>query len=347
MNPHVRRLRANLHYLRRPVLQFLPVLGVAALIVIIGGLCFLFFYREQKIGFIEAFFVTFTIIFGEHEYAYPQHPLLQILYWVLPVVGLAVVVDAIVRFSTHFIRRDENQQDWIRAMSKTYSNHVVLCGLGKVGVRVLSELLEMGEEVVVMEKDPQCPNIAFARKRNVPVVIGTGREEGILDDLNVAHAKSIICGTDDDLVNLEIALDARKINPGIRVVMRMFDQELAAKVRDAFDIHLCFSTSAIAAPLFATSSADGTIINAFHVGEKLLAVAEIPITPHSELIGQSVGHLRQAQHIYVVAHRRGGATNYYPESHVELAAGDVVTLQTEPQTLKTVHVLNKDRERGS
>ena len=110
-----------------------------------------------------------------------------------------------------------------------------------------------------MEKDPLCPNIAYAQKHNVPVVIGTGREEGILDDINVGHAKSIICGTDDDLVNLEIALDARKINPNIRVVMRMFDQELAAKVRDAFDIHLCFSTSAIAAPLFATSSADGTI----------------------------------------------------------------------------------------
>lgn len=344
MHPYFRRLLANLIYLRRPLLEFLPVLATATLIVFVGGLCHYGLYTKEALTFSEALYMTYCMIFMEHLYEYPSHPVLQILHWILPIVGLAVVLDAIVRFSYHFIRRDEHRQEWIRAMSKTYSNHVVLCGLGKVGLRVLNELLELGEEVVVLEKDAQCENIPFARKRNVPVVIGTGREEGILNDLNIDQAKSVVTATDDDLVNLEIALDARRIKPEIRVVMRMFDQELAAKVRGAFNIDLCFSTSAIAAPLFATSSSDRTIVSAFRVGEKLLVVAEIEILPESHLIGQSVRALRMAHNIYIVAHRRGEKTHYYPDGDVELCAGDVVTLQTEPDTLRIVHDLNGDRE---
>lgn len=344
MNPYFRRALANFYYLRRPLLQFLPVMGAAALIVLIGGTCFYAFYTKEPITFYEALYLTYCMIFMEHLYDYPDHLLLQVFYWILPIVGLAVVLDAIVRFSYHFLRRSEHYQPWIRAMSKTYSNHVVLCGLGKVGVRVLRELLTIGEGVVVLEKDEHCENIAYAQKRNVPVVIGTGREEGILDDLNLANAKSIILATDDDLINLEMALDARRIKGDIRVVMRMFDQELAAKVRDAFEIHLCFSTSAIAAPLFATSSSDRTIVSAFRVGERLLVVAEIEILPGSQLVGESVRHLRHAHNIYIVSHRRGDAAQFYPDGDVQLAVGDVITLQTEPETLKVVHELNGETE---
>ena len=148
-------------------------------------------------------------------------------------------------------------------MSKTLDHHVVLCGLGKVGLRVLQQLIRLNEQVIVLEKDTQCPNLAFARRHGIPVRIGHSREEGIFDDLNLAAAKSIIVATNDDLANLELAIDARKLKPGIRVVMRLFDQELASKIRDSFDIHLAFSTSELAAPVFATSSSDRSIINSF------------------------------------------------------------------------------------
>lgn len=340
MKLYFRRLLANFYYFRRPMLEFLPVLGMAALIVLLGGLSFFYFYVPEELAFLESLYLTYCLIFMEHTYPYPHNPLLQLFYWILPVVGLAVILDAIVRFSYHFVRRDENQYQWMRAMAKTFDNHVILCGLGKVGLRVLHELLALGEEVVVLEKDPLCQNIAFAQKRNVPVIIGTGREEGILDDLNVAQSKSIILATDDDLVNLEIALDARRIKPEIRVVMRMFDQDLAAKIRGAFDIHLCFSTSALAAPLFATSSSDHTIINAFRVDGKMLVVAEVEILATSGLIGQTVRHLRHAHNIYIIAHQRDATKSFYPDGDTQLCAGDVMTLQTEPDTLRTVHELN-------
>ena len=107
-------------------------------------------------------------------------------YWVLPPLGLVVVLDGIVRFSTHIMRRDGTGKEWIRAMAMTLNNHVVLCGLGKLGIRGLEQLISLKQDVIVLEKNPRCPNIAFAEKHGFAVLVGTGREEGITSRLTPA-----------------------------------------------------------------------------------------------------------------------------------------------------------------
>jgi hypothetical protein len=50
------------------------------------------------------------------------------------------------------------------------------------------------------------------------------------------------------VANLDIALNARDSNPGIKVVMSMFDEDLALRVEKGFGIHTAFSSSALAVP---------------------------------------------------------------------------------------------------
>lgn len=341
MRSRGRRFRANLLYLRRPLRDFLPVLLGMVAIVVAGGFAFERLY-EQPLTFRRALYLTYCLLFMEHLLPFPDHWLLQAFYVVLPPMGLAVVLDGIVRFSFHILRRDETSGEWMRAMSHTMKDHVVLFGLGKLGVRVLPRLLDMKELVVAVEKDPQCPHLAFARQHGVPVLIGSGREPDIFDKLNLRQAKSIILATDDDLANLEIALDARKVKPDIRVVLRMFDQELAAKIKDAFDIQLAFSTSELAAPLFATASADRSIVNSFYVGDRLLVVATLAIGADSELIGQTLGALRTEHATFVLEHRRGDRTGTMPAGDLTLAEGDQLVVQTDPSTLRRLHALARD-----
>ncbi|MCI0410405.1 MAG: NAD-binding protein, partial [Acidobacteria bacterium] len=291
-----------------------------------------------------ALYVTYCLVFMEHVLPFPRHWLLQAFYLLLPPLGFVVILDGIVQFSYHLLRRDESGKEWVQAMAKTLNNHVILCGLGKVGFRVLEQLLRLGQEVAVLEKNPQCPNLAYARSREVPVLIGNGREAGIFEELNLKAARSIILATDDDLANLEMALDARKIKPGIRVVMRMYDQELAAKIRESFDIHLAFSTSELSAPLFATSSTDRSILNSFYVDDRLLVVALLHIQADSQLLGQRVGDLRASYRVLVLSHARSGQVNLYPEAQTLLQTGDRITVQTEPPTLRELHRVNRDPE---
>ncbi len=340
-----RRLRANLHYLRRPIIRFLPLGGLLVVLLAAGSFAFHEWGRDeagQPLGYGRSLYITYCLIFMEHLLPYPDHPVLQAFYFLLPPLGLVVILDGFIRFSYHVLRRDETGPEWMRAMSKTYNNHVVLCGLGRVGLRILQQLQKLGEDVVTLEKNPDNPNLTYARRTGVPVLIGGGREEGILDDLHVAKAKSIILATDDDLANLEMALDARKLQPGIRVVLRMYDQELASKIKEAFGIELAFSTAAQAAPLFATSSSDRTIMNSFYIGEELVVVANLSIFTGSDLIGHTLAEIAADRNLLFLRHVRGGMEELFPAMDIQLAAGDEVTVQTSPETLKRLHKRNRE-----
>ena len=341
--PWHRRIRANLHYLRQPLVRFLPLLGFLGVVLAVGAVCFHQLY-EPPLSYGRALYITYCLVFMEHLLAFPNHWVLRVFYFALPPLGLVVILDGIVHFSYHFLRRDERGPEWIWAVTRTMDNHVILCGLGKVGLRVLEQLLQLKEQVVVLEKDPQCPNLAFARSHNVPAIVGSSREQGIFDKLNIARAKSIILATNDDLANLEMALDARKLKPGIRVVLRMYDQELADKIEDSFDIHLAFSTSAVAAPLFATSSSDRSIINSFYVGEQLLVVARMTVRPGSRLVEKQIKDLGADQHVFVLSHGRSGETAMFPGGNVTFNPGDEITVQSAPDVLRQLHKLNDDPE---
>jgi Trk K+ transport system NAD-binding subunit len=336
----LRRAAAHAISLWRPLRNFLPLLAVVAAVVVVGGACFERFYDKARLDGHEARYLVFCLIFLEHLYPWPEHWLLRVFYWTLPVLGLVVVLEGIVRFADHVVRRDESGRLWNRAMSVTMRRHVVLCGLGKLGLRILEQLLQLGETVVVLEKDPQCPNLRFARSQGVSVLVGTGREEGILEDLHVSAAKSIILATNDDLANLEMALDARKLAPDIRVVLRMFDPELAVKVRESFDISAAFSASALAAPLFAVSSSDRSILNSFYVGTRLVVVARLDVRADGGLVGLAADGLRAAHRVQLVQHERGDATQMFPPGDLKLAAGDRLTVQTELPDLHRLHRLN-------
>ncbi|MCC6463908.1 MAG: NAD-binding protein [Planctomycetes bacterium] len=341
MQSRRRRFRAWLIYLRRPIREYLPLFGGLVLLLLLGGVAFYGLYDKRELSFAEAMFVTFGLILGEPTVDWPENPLLEVFYYLLPILGLVVVLDGIVRFSYYVFRRDEMSREWVSAMANTMSNHVILYGLGKVGFRILQQLVALKQQVVVIEKDPQCPNFAYARNHGVPVRVGNGREEGILEDVNVRQAASVICCTSDDLANLELAMDARKLCPDIRVVLRMYDQELAEKIRETMNIPLAFSTAMLSAPLFATASFDRSVINAFYVDGRLLVVARVTVEPGSKLAGMKVEELVRGFQLVVISQRRGPNTLFHPPLEGAIEAGDVLTYECDPLTLKDIHTLNR------
>src|SRR5207248_2153181 len=136
------------------------------------------------------------------------------------------------------------------------------------------------------------------------------RSAGVLEQANIKNARALVCATDDDLANLNIALDARKVKPGIRVVMRLFDDDLVAKTKLAFEIE-AFSTSALAAPALAVAALDPAIRNSFEVGGRLMVVAEL--TVDQPLQGRTVAGLRDDNGTLVIhLVKSGGQTLFDP-----------------------------------
>ena len=247
-------------------------------ILFFGGLALRTFYINPETGdrlsLIEAVYASFGMIFFQSQLPFPENPGLRVLFFVIPIVGLVAVADGVLRFGAALVDKQSRGQKWQAAMATTYSNHVIVCGLGKVGFRVALELLKMGRDVVGIEQNSDGRFVEQAEALGIPVLIADARRPETLTRAGVTRAEVIIPATENELTNLDIALDARELNPDIKVVMRMFDPDLARRIERGFGIHTAYSVSALAAPVFAAAAMRDDIKASFYAGETLLNVVE-------------------------------------------------------------------------
>ena len=227
------------------------------------------------------------------------------------------------------------------AKVSTYSDYIIICGIGKVGFRVSLELLRFGREVVAIETDPEGRFVDKAKALDIPVIIADARRTESLIKAGVGRADAIIPCTDDELANLDIALDAREQNPDIKVVMRLFDPDLARRVEKGFGIHTAFSTSALAAPIFATAAMRINVKHSFYVGDTLLNLTQVVITPGSQLIGWPIEKLEFELDLSVVCYQGGEVTDLHPTPDLCLNAGDQILVLASLDTIQQLGNLNQ------
>ncbi|HLJ91808.1 MAG TPA: NAD-binding protein [Gemmataceae bacterium] len=167
--------------------------------------------------------------------------------------------------------------------------HVVVCGLGNIGFRVVEELVKSEERVVVIEQARDSRFVATARRLGVPVLIGDATIAPVLRQANVVNARAVIAATSDDLINLEVALMVRELDPSKRVVLHLSDPNLAQTLREAANVRLALSIPTLAAPTFVAALFGDRVQNVFMVDGRLLAAFEV-VVPSIDpcLAGQSV-----------------------------------------------------------
>src|SRR5262245_1241396 len=198
---------------------------------------------EAPLGFVKALYCTFSLVFAQPPGPFPDSAPLRVLFFAVPLLGLTVVIESIVEFSQMVRDRSRSEQAWSRIMAEAMSDHVVLVGLGKLGFRTFLLLRKLGVQVAVVEQEAQNQFLDEVRKDGSPFIVGDARRDVLSEEAGVARARAIVVCTNNDLANLEIALDARRIKPGIRVVLRMFDQGLADKVGAIANIKVAMSQS--------------------------------------------------------------------------------------------------------
>lgn len=322
-----RTLRAQLLYLWVLVRRFKLTFFSLALLVFGGGTLMwrLYAHIGQPITWSRAVFGAYFLLFAQPTMEIPDYAPLEALYTVIPPLGIVTVAEGLVRFAVLFFAKTRNDKEWFTVLAQTLKDHVIVCGAGRVGFRVFEQFVRLDVPLVMIERDEQAPFVSAIRAAGVPVLIEDVRTARALEQANIKAARAIVCATDDDLANLNIALDARRMNPGIRVVMRLFDDDLVAKTKEAFQVE-AFSTSALAAPALAAAALDSAIRNSFEVGGRLMVIAELPVD--AVLEGQTVAELRDGCCTLVVhLVRADGSVHFDPAGAVRLSRGDRVTVQ--------------------
>ena len=320
---------------------------VLFLLVVFGGATLLYlFYQDPSGGpitFGRMLHGTFAMIFFEVSLPFPyaQAWYLQALFFVIPIVGLVVVADGLLRFGSALFNKQTRAQKWQVAMASTYSKHIIICGLGKVGYRTALELCKFDREVVGIEINEEGRFVENVKALGIPVIIADARRRENLIKAGVEKADAIIPATDDELTNLDVALDAREANPGIKVVLRMFDPDLARRVEKGFGIHTVLSVSALAAPMFAAAAMRVDTKHSFYVGKTLLNVSEVLIDPCALLIGWSIEKMERQLDLSVVYYQNVRTEEMHPAPTVQLCAGDKILVLASLVSLQRLNELNR------
>jgi Trk K+ transport system NAD-binding subunit len=183
--------------------------------------------------------------------------LLGILFSYLAAVATAE------RLDTEMSKRAQGMKD-----------HVVVIGLGNVGFRTAKSLLELGRGVVVMDSSPR-ERFAITLGGDVPILRGDARQSESLNRLGIKDARAIIACTSDELVNVEACLHARRLNPNVRTIARVFDETMAKALADVFKIDIVLSSNAIAESAFVAAATDESVLRRIYLGHNQIHAGRI------------------------------------------------------------------------
>ena len=327
VRPSHRNITAQFRYLRVLLVRF-QVTFFFLFALLFGGASLLHLFYEpsgKHLTFPQALGSTYFLMMGQPSSELPESLAMEILFMLIPPLSILAVADGLVRFAFLFFAMHRSDKEWFAVLAETLKDHVIVCGAGRVGYRVLEQLRKLEVPVVVIEQKEDAAFVGTIRALGIPLFVDDVRSHQALEKANVRRARAVVCATDDDLVNLNTAIDARRMNPDIRVVMRLFDDDLVVKMKHALGVE-AFSTSALAAPAFAIAALDPCIRTSFEVGGALMVVWEVTVAKSMD--GTTVAALRDDRGVFVLdVSRTGGTEILEPKGPLVLHTGDRVTLQ--------------------
>ena len=210
---------------------------------------------------------------------------------VLIVVGVTLVSTAFALFTNILVSR-RIEQSLGRRRVPGHAGHVVVVGLGAVGVRVVEGLVAEGRRVVVVERDDATATSTGPGPCGCRWSSPTPPSARPTTSVNLAEASAVAVLTSADLTNIETGLAVRESlgTGGTRcpVVLRVFDRELARMMERNFGFRHVRSTSALAAPWFVGAALGLDVLETFFVDQQPFLVGRLDHRPGGGLAG--AGH---------------------------------------------------------
>jgi Trk K+ transport system NAD-binding subunit len=197
---------------------------------------------------------------------------------------------------------------------------------------VVKNLHDLDQEVVVVTLDPEPDLLKHVHEMNTPVIQDDGTREVIMEAAGVRRARSIILCTQNDSLNLRMALKARSMNPNIEVVIRIFDDEFAASLESQFGFH-AMSATGMAAPVFAATAARIDMTPPLSIEGQAHILANVPVGPRSRLRGVDIHTVEEKFRISVVMLCRDGQRQFHPAGQEVLQPGQTIAILGEPERI--------------
>ncbi|NOT04729.1 MAG: hypothetical protein HOP27_09040 [Anaerolineales bacterium] len=306
-------------------------------VAIVGGGSLFYFLshllNEPTGSLVESIYIILTITFLQPPNRdFPQHIVLQLFHFIMPVVGIVMLAQGLADFGSLLFNRRARSKEWEMAVASTLNNHVILVGLGHLGYRVALKLHEMGEQIAAIEFNANADTLNAVRNLGIPVIHDDATRPASLESANIKDARTIIMASQNDAMNLQIALKARSMNPKIKVVVRIFDEDFAHALQEQFGF-IALSATEMAAPVFAAAASGVDVTNPISVEGQLLSLARLTISENAPFVNKNVGFLEDNYHLSIVLIRHDHQSEMHPSDHSQLHVGDTLAVLGGPNEL--------------
>jgi len=308
------------------------VAGALLALIVLSTIVLYFAYRPGgsagRLSLLSSLYFTIetiaTVGYGDYSFAHQSTWLIASAV-VLIVAGVALVSTAFALFTNILVSR-RIERSLGRRQVPGMVDHVIVVGLGAVGISVVRGLVAERERVVVIERDADNRYLAQARALGVPVVIGDATLSQTHHMVNIADAKAVAVLTSADLTNIETGLSVRESLgerwDDVPVVLRVFDRELAHMMEQSFGFRHVRSTSALAAPWFVGAALGLEVLSTFYVDQQPFLVAGLTVAPNGGLQGMAMQDLSARTRVIALSRAAGGDLEHPPRRGTVFAGGD-------------------------
>jgi len=307
---------------------------------------------NHRISLLDAVYFTVETVttVGYGDYSFRGEPAWLVVFAIILMMTGALFVAVFFALVTNMLVSRRIEESLGRQRITALRGHVLVVGLGTIGLRVARQLRDAGRDVVVIEKSERNRHLGQLRALRVPVIIADATLPETLTEARLSSASAVAVLTSDDLANLETGLAVRdqlgqqwERTP---VVLRIFDPQLAHSVKETFGFKSVRSTAALAAPWFVGAALGLDVLSTFYAGDEPLLVARLTVTPGGGLHGLQMHELaastrvlalRRAADRSVLEHPPRRTTRFHPADEAYLI-GPYDELLT---------VLRRDRTEGA
>lgn len=161
---------------------------------------------------------------------------------------------------------------------------IIVCGLGRTGYKIFCLLRQQGAIVVGISDRP-------IRGESSDVVVGNFRAASTLLAAGIQSANTIILAAKDDALNLAVLMQARILNPKIRIVNRLLNTSLGDRLDSTLANHNTMSVSVLAAPVFAFAALGNRAIGQLKLQDRTWPIYEELIDSNHAWKGQKLSEL--------------------------------------------------------
>ena len=315
--------------------------AVAGVCVIAAGILGYMLIEGQN-AFDALYMTAITVTTVGYRETFPLSPLGRVFTMVLAFAGVAVILLIASEVGRLLVQADIRELIGSRRdlkMLDKLSDHIVVCGHGRMGRAAVEVLRERGVPFVVVDIDEsRCRQLA---ETQIPFIVGDATQEPVLREARVGRAKTFLACLADDAHNVFAILLARQLNPRIAVIARAVEEGSEERLRLAGadqvinpyrlgGMRLAFTAIKPTVMAFIEASLPGTSVE--------LELAEFVVHPRSALAGKTLAgaEVRQRFGVIVVALKRGERSTFNPAPDERIEAGDTLVALGPIQALERI-----------